>query len=107
MEVLEFDTAIYRIRGNFRQEKIFTNFAICSYWQNIYPANFLSCVNDYIEDMVTFTALVKIYFTEYFCNTTVAGLGEFFVQRKFCRIRYNDRHTIAFVYTIITQGLPY
>ena len=26
--------------------------------------------------MVTFTALAKIYFTEYFCNTKVAGLGK-------------------------------
>ena len=35
----------------------------------------VSCVNDYIEDMATFTALVKIYSTEYFCNAKVAGLG--------------------------------
>ena len=40
--------------------------------------SFLSCVIDYIEDMVTFIALAKIYFTEYFCNTKVAGLGEIF-----------------------------
>ena len=55
--------------------------AICSYWRNFYCANFLFCVNDYIEDMATFTALVKIYSTEYFCNTKVhvAGLGEIFV----------------------------
>ena len=25
----------------------------------------------YIEDMVTFTALAKIYFTEYYCDTKV------------------------------------
>ena len=42
-------------------------------------ANFLSCVNDYIEDMATFTTLAKIYSTEYFCNTKVSGLGETFV----------------------------
>ena len=59
----------YHICGNFRQEKIFADFTICSYWRKFYHANFLSCVNDYIEDMVTFTALAKIYFTEYFCNT--------------------------------------
>ena len=41
--------------------------------------NFLPYVNDYKEDMVTFTALAKIYSTEYFCNTKVAGLGEIFV----------------------------
>ena len=30
-----------------------------------------------------FTALAKIYSTEYFCNTNVAGLGEIFVQCNF------------------------
>ena len=35
--------------------------------------------NDYIEDMATFTTLVKIYSIEYFCNTKVAGLGKIFV----------------------------
>ena len=59
-----------------------------------YPVNFLSCVNDYIEDMVTFTALVKIYSIEYFCNTKVAGVGEIFVQWKFCRIRYIDEPVV-------------
>ena len=46
---------------------------------------FLSCFNDYIEDMVTFTALVKNYSAEYFCNTKVhvAELGEIFVKRNF------------------------
>ena len=60
--------------------EIFANFAICSYWRNFYRTNFLSCVNDYIEDMATFTALAKIYSTEYFCNTKVARLGEIFVH---------------------------
>ena len=69
----------YRICRNFRQEKIFTNLAICSYWRNFYCVNFLSCVNDYVEDVATFTALVKIYSTEYFCNTKVGGLDENFV----------------------------
>ena len=50
--------------------------------------NFLSCVNDYIEDMATFTALAKIYFTKYFCNTKVSGVGEIFVKRKFSHIQY-------------------
>ena len=35
--------------------------------------------------MATFTALAKNLFH---CNTKVAGLGEIFVQRKFCCIRY-------------------
>ena len=33
-----------------------------------------------------FTALAKIYSTEYFCNTKVAGLGEIFAQEKFSAI---------------------
>ena len=44
---------------------------------------FLSCVNDYIEPVVTFTAWVKICSAKYFCNVRVAGLGEIFVQQKF------------------------
>ena len=50
----------YRIGGSFRQEKIFANFATCCCWRNFLSTNFLSRVNDYIEDMVTFTALAKI-----------------------------------------------
>ena len=30
----------------------------------------------YIEDLATFTTLVKTYSPEYFCNTKVARLGE-------------------------------
>ena len=70
---------IYRIGGNFCQEEIFANFATRSHWQNFLSANFLFRVNYCIEDMVTITALVKIYSTEYFCNTRVSGLGEIFV----------------------------
>ena len=40
---------------------------------------FLSCVNDYIEDMATLTVFAKIYSTEYFFNMTTPGLDEFFV----------------------------
>ena len=31
---------------------------------------------------MTFSALLKISSTKYFCNTKVAGLGKIFVQRK-------------------------
>ena len=48
---------------------------------------FLSHVNDYIEPVVTFVARAKIYSTEYFCNTRVAGLDEFFVQQKFSAVQ--------------------
>ena len=60
--------------------EIFANFAICSHWRNFYHTNFLSRVNDYIEDMVTFTALAKIYSTNYFCNTKDSGIGKIFVK---------------------------
>ena len=37
-------------------------FATCSRWLhvNLYPTNCLSCVNDCVEDMVTFATLSKI-----------------------------------------------
>ena len=41
-------------------------FQFCHHWRNFYHVNFLSCVNDCIEDMATFTALAKIYFTKIF-----------------------------------------
>ena len=46
------------------------------------PQVFLSHVNDYIQPVVSFVAWVKIYSTEYFCNTRVAGLDEFFCPAK-------------------------
>ena len=75
----------------------FANFSICSHWQNFYHANFLSCVNNYIllEDMTNFTALAKIYSTEYSCNIKVARLGEIFVKRKFSRIRYSATNGVT------------
>ena len=90
-------TLTYCICRNFHQEKIFANFAICSHWRNFYHANFMSRVNDYIEDMATFTALAKIYSTKYFCNTKVYGVGEIFVKWKFSRIWYI--HTYIHKYT--------
>ena len=68
------NNCIYCIRGNFRQFR-----HLLSLVKFLYE-NFLSCINDYIEDMVTFTALAKIYSTEYFCTTKVAGIGEKFVK---------------------------
>ena len=72
---------IYCVGGIFRQEKIFTYFATCSCWREFYPRIFLPCVNNYlhVEDIATFTVLVKIYSTKHFRNTKVAGLGEIFV----------------------------
>ena len=70
---------------NIRQEKFF---ATCLHGRNFYHANFLSCIDDYTEDMATFTTLAKIYSSEYFCNAMVAGIGEIFVQRKFLAIQY-------------------
>ena len=50
------------------------NFTTCSHWQKIYHANFLSRVNDCIEDMATMTALTKNLSMHQ--NTKVAGLGK-------------------------------
>ena len=72
---------------NIRQEKIFTDFANCLHRRNFYPTNFLSCIDDYTEDMATFTTLAKIYSSEYFCNAREAGIGKIFVLRKFSAIR--------------------
>ena len=55
-------------------------------------AKFLSCVNDYIEDVVTFTAMVKIYSTKYLI---VARLGEIFVKYEFSCARHNMRSRIC------------
>ena len=40
----------------------FTNFATCSLLAKIYHGDFLSCVKDCIEVLVTFTTLVKTFF---------------------------------------------
>ena len=48
--------------------------------------------------MATFTALVKIYSTEYYCNTKVAGLGEIFVKRKFSCILYSTDNRIIILH---------
>ena len=48
---------------------------------------------------MTFTALVKIYCTEYFCITEVVWLGEIFVQRKFLATWYKTTwHVYMYVY---------
>ena len=76
---------------NVCQEKIFANFTTCLCGQNFYPVNSLSHIDDYTEDMTTFTALAKIYSGKYFCNTRVAGIGKIFVQRKFSAIRCGNK----------------
>ena len=53
----------------------------CQFHQYV-SCEFLSCVDDYTEDMVTFTALAKIYSSEYFCNARVVEIGKIFVQRN-------------------------
>ena len=67
------------MRGNFLPAENFRQLHHLLSLAKIVSMNFLSCVNDRIDDMATFTALAKIYSTEYFCNTKVAGLGEIFV----------------------------
>ena len=55
---------------NICQEKIFAT------WPKFYK--FLSFIKDCIEDMATFTILVKFFSTKFFCSTKVAGLGEIY-----------------------------
>ena len=69
----------------------FSPLATHSHWLNLYHTNILSCVNDCTKDMVTLIALAKIYSTNSYFNTKVAGLGEIFVQRKFPRTWYPVR----------------
>ena len=72
------------VARNFHQEKSFANFTTCYYWRKFLSVNFLSCVKDYIEGVVTLiiTSLANIYSIKYFCNAKVAGLGEIFVQQN-------------------------
>ena len=74
---------MYRIGGNFYQEKVSPILPPAIIGEIFIFANFLSCVNDYIEDMATFTVLAKIYSTKYFCNTKVSGLGKILSSENF------------------------
>ena len=59
---------------NFRQFRHLLSLA------NFLSANFLSCVNDYIEDMATFTTLAKIIpLNNSAIQRYISGLGEIFV----------------------------
>ena len=90
-------------------------FATCSHWRNFYHANFLSCVNDYIEDMATFTAWRKFIFLQYkgiwgwrnFCQakiftyTVLSGAHELVCAVVQCTININltvhtHTHTVLF-----------
>ena len=55
---------------------------------------------------MTFTAFGKIYSTEYFCNTKVAGFGEIFVQQKFYRIWYNkeEKRVLNALYALCMEN---
>ena len=67
----------YCIHGKFRHEKI-TPPAL-----KVYQANFLSCVNDCIEDMATMTALAKYLFM----HQNIKGSWAW-QNRKFPRTQY-------------------
>ena len=84
-------TEIFTRRKNFRQFHHLLSLA------KILSANYLSCVNDYIEDMATFIALVKICSTGYFCNTKIAWLGEFFSSKNF--------HVHSTYYRLVIQNI--
>ena len=63
----------------------------------------LSCVNDYVEHMATFTTRAKISFSENFCNTKVAGPGETFVQRKYSAVQYTPFHKRAICRLVLAR----
>ena len=68
-------------------------------WVKVLSRDFLSHIDDYTEDMATFTALAKVYSSEYFNNARVAGIGEIFVQRNILAIQY------FFVLIMMWEGL--
>ena len=60
----------------------------------------------YIEDMVTFTALVKIFYSsEYFCNAKVAGFWQNFHPMK--RLVCVHTHTLTKQHPIELEALGY
>ena len=66
-------STMYSIAGNFHQEKIFPFSPPAMIGENSYPRIFfISCVNVCIEDMATFTVLMKINSAKCFRNTKVA-----------------------------------
>ena len=71
----------YCIGGNFARRN-FSPISPSALGGEIFIHEFLSCIDDCIEDMA-FTALTKIYSIEYFCNTKAAGLGKFLSSKKF------------------------
>ena len=62
---------------------------------------FCKCVNDGIKDTVTFTGLMKIYSTKYFCFYILTGLHEFFVQLKIFSFTVCGRVTIPYGYQLL------
>ena len=70
-----------KAKYNYRIAENFTNFVTCLHGQNFYLVNILYRIDDYTENMATFTTLAKIY--SYFCNARVARIGEIFVQQTF------------------------
>ena len=74
-------TNYHNYSRKFRQEKFFTNFCQLLSLAKFISVNLLSRVNDYIEDLVTFIALVKNYSAEYFYN--IKGLGEILSSENF------------------------
>ena len=50
--------------------------------ENLLIHDFFSCVNNYIEDVATFTVLVKINLVKYLYNSKVTSIGEIFLLRN-------------------------
>ena len=68
--------------------------------------NFLSCVNDYIEDMATFTALAKIKFIPPNLSAIqrYLGLQNFYLVKIFTDMVYRHMHTMKEVTVLMVIG---
>ena len=60
----------------------------CSHQRNFIMLIFVLC--KWLQDMATFTYLMKIFSTKFFFNMKVAGPGEIFVQQKFPCVQYSS-----------------
>ena len=63
-----------------------------------------SCVNNSIEDVATFTVLVKMNFMKCFCHIKVAGLGKIFLLQIF-RLYHTMIIDFTYMYMYIASAI--
>ena len=90
-------SSLYHTAVNYLLGKIFYTFRSLFSWTKFLSCEHLSCINDYIEPVATFTTWEKIYSTEYFCNAKVhvhvhvVGMGKIYCyvfdsSGRYCRV---------------------